>query len=49
MPWYPYVASMTVTYSASIEQIDVWLIDDVGPDHNPNLDFVLTDTVRLIE
>ena len=32
-----------------VEQIDVRLIDDVGPDANPNLDFVLTDTVRLIE
>jgi ADP-ribosyl-[dinitrogen reductase] hydrolase len=32
-----------------VEQIDVWLIDDVGPDANPNLDLVLTDTVRLIE
>ncbi|MGO8940740.1 MAG: ADP-ribosylglycohydrolase family protein [Mycobacterium sp.] len=34
---------------ASVEQIDVRLIDDIGPDANPNLDFVLTDTVRLIE
>ena len=32
-----------------VEQTDVRLIDDVGPDANPNLDFVLTDTVRLIE
>ena len=32
-----------------IEQIDVRLIDDDAPDANPNLDFVLTDTVRLIE
>jgi ADP-ribosyl-[dinitrogen reductase] hydrolase len=32
-----------------VEQIDVRLIDDIGPDDNPNLDFVLTDTVRLIE
>ena len=32
-----------------VEQIDVRLIDDVGPDANPNLEFVLTDTVRLIE
>ncbi len=32
-----------------VEQIDVRLIDDDGPDANPNLDFVLTDTVRLIE
>jgi ADP-ribosylglycohydrolase/protein-tyrosine phosphatase len=32
-----------------IEQIDVRLIDVVDPDANPNLDFVLTDTVRLIE
>lgn len=32
-----------------IEQIDVRLIDLVDPDANPNLDFVLTDTVRLIE
>ncbi len=31
-----------------VEQIDVRLIDD-GSDANPNLDFVLTDTVRLIE
>jgi ADP-ribosyl-[dinitrogen reductase] hydrolase len=32
-----------------VEQIDVRLIDDVGLDNNANLDFVLTDTVRLIE
>jgi ADP-ribosyl-[dinitrogen reductase] hydrolase len=32
-----------------VEQIDVRLIDHVGPDANPNLDYVLTDTVRLIE
>jgi ADP-ribosylglycohydrolase len=32
-----------------VEQIDRRLIDIVGPDANPNLDFVLTDTVRLIE
>jgi ADP-ribosyl-[dinitrogen reductase] hydrolase len=31
-----------------VEQIDVRLIDD-GPDFNPNLDFVLTDTVRVLE
>jgi len=34
---------------ADIEQIDVRLIDDIEPNANPNLDFVLTDTVRLIE
>jgi ADP-ribosyl-[dinitrogen reductase] hydrolase len=32
-----------------VEQIDVRLIDIVDPDANPNLDFALTDTVRLIE
>jgi ADP-ribosyl-[dinitrogen reductase] hydrolase len=32
-----------------VEQIDVRLIDDVGHETNPNLDFVLADTVRLIE
>jgi ADP-ribosyl-[dinitrogen reductase] hydrolase len=32
-----------------VEQIDVRLIDVVEPSANPNLDFVLTDTVRLIE
>jgi ADP-ribosyl-[dinitrogen reductase] hydrolase len=32
-----------------VEQIDVRVIDDIDPDANPNLDFVLTDTVRLIE
>jgi ADP-ribosyl-[dinitrogen reductase] hydrolase len=32
-----------------VEQIDVRLINIVGPDANPNLDFVLTETVRLIE
>ncbi len=32
-----------------VEQIDVRLIDIVDSDANPNLDFVLTDTVRLIE
>lgn len=31
------------------EQIDIRLIDIEGQDANPNLDFVLTDTVRLIE
>jgi protein-tyrosine phosphatase len=34
---------------AAIEQIDVRLIDSTEPGANPNLDFVLTDTVRLIE
>ena len=34
---------------AGVEQIDVRLIDDVDPDANPNLDFMLIDTVRLIE
>jgi ADP-ribosyl-[dinitrogen reductase] hydrolase len=32
-----------------VEQIDIRLMDIEGPDANPNLDFVLTDTVRLIE
>jgi ADP-ribosylglycohydrolase len=32
-----------------VEHIDVRLVDIVDPDANPNLDFVLTDTVRLIE
>ena len=31
-----------------VEQIDVRLIDDIGPLMNPNLGFVLTDTVLLI-
>ncbi|MDH6247763.1 ADP-ribosylglycohydrolase family protein [Mycobacterium sp. OTB74] len=31
-----------------VEQVDVRLIDVVDPDANPNLDFVLIDTVRLI-
>jgi protein-tyrosine phosphatase len=34
---------------AGIEQIDIRLIDIEGQDANLNLDFVLTDTVRLIE
>lgn len=34
---------------AGIEQIDVRLIDSEEPDENPNLGFVLTDTVRIIE
>lgn len=34
---------------AGIEQIDVQIIDDFDADANPNLDFVLNDTVRLIE
>jgi protein-tyrosine phosphatase len=34
---------------AGIEQIDIRLIDVVDPEANPNLDFVLSDTVRLIE
>jgi ADP-ribosyl-[dinitrogen reductase] hydrolase len=34
---------------SDIEQIDVRLIDNVDPDANPNLEFVLTDTARLIE
>jgi protein-tyrosine phosphatase len=33
---------------ADLEQIDIRLIDVVDPDENPNLDFVLTDTVRLV-
>ncbi len=32
-----------------VEQIDIRLIDIVDLDANPNLDFVLMDTVRLIE
>jgi protein-tyrosine phosphatase len=32
-----------------VEQIDIRLIDVVDPDANPNLDFVLNDTVRLVE
>jgi ADP-ribosylglycohydrolase/protein-tyrosine phosphatase len=32
-----------------VEQVDVRLIDVVDPDDNPHLDFVLTDTVRLVE
>lgn len=32
-----------------VEQIDVRLVDRSGPDENPHLEFVLTDTVRLIE
>jgi len=32
-----------------VEQIDIRLIDIVDPDANPNLDFVLTDIVRVIE
>ncbi|OBG69764.1 ADP-ribosylglycohydrolase family protein [Mycobacterium sp. E3339] len=34
---------------AGVEQIDIRLIDKADPASNPNLDFVLTDTVRLIE
>jgi ADP-ribosylglycohydrolase/protein-tyrosine phosphatase len=34
---------------AGVDQIDIRLIDKVEPAANPNLDFVLTDTVRLIE
>lgn len=32
-----------------VEQIDIRLIDDIDPNVNTNLDFVLTDTVRIIE
>jgi ADP-ribosylglycohydrolase/protein-tyrosine phosphatase len=32
-----------------VEQIDIRLIDIVDPDANPNLDFVLMHTVRLVE
>jgi ADP-ribosyl-[dinitrogen reductase] hydrolase len=34
---------------AGVEQIDVRLVDRTGPDENPHLEFVLTDTVRLVE
>jgi ADP-ribosyl-[dinitrogen reductase] hydrolase len=34
---------------AGVEQIDVRLIDDPHSEANPNLEFVLADTVRLIE
>jgi hypothetical protein len=34
---------------AGVEQIDVRLIDREGAEANPNLDFVLADTVRMIE
>ncbi|MGR6978373.1 ADP-ribosylglycohydrolase family protein [Mycobacteroides abscessus] len=47
------VVSLSPVYDIDIprgvEHIDVRLIDDVGSDMNPNLDFVLTDTVQLIE
>ncbi|OBJ97960.1 ADP-ribosylglycohydrolase family protein [Mycobacterium sp. 1245852.3] len=33
----------------NVEQIDIRLIDKADPAANPNLDLVLTDTVRLIE
>ena len=32
-----------------VEQIDVRLVDRTGPDENQHLEFVLTDTVRLVE
>ncbi len=48
MPSYPCAESPQGDLPG-VEQIDVRLIDDDGPDCNPNLDFVLTDTVRLIE
>lgn len=34
---------------AGVEQIDVRLVDREGEEANPNLDFVLTDTVDLID
>jgi ADP-ribosylglycohydrolase/protein-tyrosine phosphatase len=34
---------------AGVEQIDIPLVDIAEPEANPNLDFVLTDTVRIIE
>lgn len=34
---------------ADIEHVDVRLADDVDPEANPNLDFVLTDAARLLE
>jgi ADP-ribosylglycohydrolase len=34
---------------AGVEQIDIRLVDFEGQDANPNLDFVLMDTVRLVE
>lgn len=34
---------------AGVEHIDVRLVDRTDPAENPNLDFVLLDTVRLIE
>lgn len=34
---------------AGVEQIDVRLVDRTAPEENANLDFVLADTVKLIE
>ena len=34
---------------AGVEQVDVRLVDQTGPEANPHLDFVLLDTVRLVE
>ena len=34
---------------AGVEQVDVRLIDNDTASENPNLDFVLLDTVRLVE
>jgi ADP-ribosyl-[dinitrogen reductase] hydrolase len=40
---------MATDMPVGIEQIDIRLIDTEGQDANANLDFVFTDTVRLIE
>ena len=45
----PYAEFNDDDLPAGVEQIDIRLIDTVDPDANPNVDFVLTDTVRLIE
>ena len=31
------------------DHMEVWLLDESGPDKNPNLDFVLTDAVAAVE
>ena len=42
-------ASPTSDLPRGVEQVDVRLIDSDAPADNPNLEFVLLDTVRLVE
>lgn len=41
--------SRRAPWVTSVDQVDVWLLDDEDPEKNPNLAFVFDDTARVIK